>query len=95
MKKNILAENMRRFGTKNLNESNLQEKMAYDAILDLLGNMADADEETVRLAVEDGKDPDGPGVEHYTVIMKNIIPMLQSIARDIDYNRYNYNPSNM
>ena len=56
--KNILAENMKRFGTKNLHEQ-LQENFhknadteAYRVILDLLVSMSDTDEETVQTAVE-------------------------------------------
>ena len=98
MNKNILTENMKRFGTKNLHEQ-LQENFhknadteAYRVILDLLVSMSDTDEETVQTAVEDANNVDNPGIEHYKIITQNIIPMLQSIARDIDNNRYNYNP---
>ena len=97
MNKNILAENMKRFGTKNLHEQ-LQENFhknadteAYRVILDLLVSMSDTDEETVQTAVEAANNVDNPGIEHYKIITQNIIPMLQSIARDIDNNRYNYN----
>lgn len=96
MKKNILTENMKRFGTKNLHEqpqSQSNDKI-YDAILNLLVDMSDTDIETVQRAVEE-TDEDNPGIEHYEMITKDIIPMLQRIARDIDENRYHYYPENI
>lgn len=96
MKKNILTENMRRFGTKNLHEQSQSQSndKIYDAILNLLVEMSDTDIQTVERAVE-GANVDKPGIQHYEMITKDIIPMLHRIAKDIDENRYHYYPENI
>ena len=93
----ILAENMQRFGTKNLHEQlhgnfhpNADSK-AYDAIIDILVEMSDLDHETVQNALEDvsSDDPTFDDPKYYERITEKIIPMLQTIANGIS-ERFNY-----
>ena len=99
----ILAENMQRFGTKNLHESpGLQSNLdpsaddnAYDMILSIIERIAlDLDLDTIQRAIEDpsdGGDPTWDDPQHHDMITKKIIPMLKKIANDISNERHLYN----
>jgi hypothetical protein len=99
----ILAENMQRFNTKNLNEqsgiqSNLEtdaDDNAYDMILSIIERISlDLDLDTIQRAISDpksGGDQSWDDPQHYEVITKKIIPMIKRIANDISDNVHLYN----
>jgi hypothetical protein len=94
--KDLLEENMRRFGTKNLSEDRLSsnaDERAYDMVLSIIQQIAyDLDPDTVQKAIEDPIRYDTEDdLNHYETITKEIIPRLKTIAWQIQYNVERYN----
>jgi len=85
--KNLLAERMRRIGTKNINEDRFihpkSDDMIYNTILNLIEKIStQLDAESIRATIED-QSAGANDNDYYDTIMFKIIPMIKELTQDI------------